>query len=170
MPLIKTLRTRRMPCLRNMVRPASVMLLICVGITEDMFSFEVTPIIEIPDFGNLSAVKVVEELKITSQNDPKLVEAKDKVYTKGFYEGKMIVGEHSGKLVQEAKPLIREQLIKEGKAVIYREPDGEVVSRSGDTCVVALCDQWYLDYGTLIYSTSDTLQERTLGKSKYLSV
>ena len=23
----------------------------------------------------------------------------------------------------------------------------KVVSRSGDECVVALCDQWYLDYG-----------------------
>lgn len=118
-----------------------------VGLTEDMFSFDVVPIIEIPDYGNLSAVKVCEELKIKSQNDPALVEAKDRVYTKGFYEGKMIVGEHAGQLVQAAKPLIREQLIKGGQALVYREPDGEVVSRSGDVCVVALCDQWYLDYG-----------------------
>jgi leucyl-tRNA synthetase len=112
-----------------------------------MFSLDVVPIIEVPDFGSLSAVKVVEDLKIKSQNDPALVEAKDRVYTKGFYEGKMIVGEHAGKLVQVAKPLIKEELIKAGKAIIYREPDGEVVSRSGDPCVVALCDQWYLDYG-----------------------
>ena len=27
------------------------------------------------------------------------------------------------------------------------EPENLVVSRSGDECVVALCDQWYLDYG-----------------------
>ena len=27
------------------------------------------------------------------------------------------------------------------------EPEKKIVSRSGDECVVALCDQWYLKYG-----------------------
>ena len=27
------------------------------------------------------------------------------------------------------------------------EPEKTIISRSGDECVVALCDQWYLDYG-----------------------
>ena len=44
-----------------------------------------TPIIEVPDFGNLSAVTVYEKLKIQSQNDHvKLLEAKEMVYFKGF--------------------------------------------------------------------------------------
>merc|ERR1711892_234546 len=29
----------------------------------------------------------------------------------------------------------------------YKEPEKMVVSRSGEECVVSLCDQWYLDYG-----------------------
>ena len=33
------------------------------------------------------------------------------------------------------------------ESFVYMEPEGEVVSRSGDECVVALCDQWYLNYG-----------------------
>jgi leucyl-tRNA synthetase len=54
----------------------------------------------------------------------------------------MIIGPHSGKKVQEVKKLIQQELIKSGDAVIYLEPEKEVISRSGDECVVALCDQW----------------------------
>ena len=59
------------------------------GVKDDMvLPFEPLPIIEVPDFGNLSAVTVCEQLKIQSQNDTqKLAEAKDKVYLKGFYDG-----------------------------------------------------------------------------------
>ena len=69
------------------------------------------------------------------------------VYLKGFYEGKMIVGEHKGKGVQDAKPLLKDKLVNSGEAVLYMEPEKTIMSRSGDECVVALCDQWYLDYG-----------------------
>jgi len=33
------------------------------------------------------------------------------------------------------------------QAISYYEPEGEVVSRSGDDCVVALKFQWMLEYG-----------------------
>jgi len=49
--------------------------------------------------------------------------------------------------VQEVKKKIQEDMIKANEARIYQEPEKKVVSRSGDECVVALCDQWYLDYG-----------------------
>jgi len=119
------------------------------GITDEMvLPFEPVPIIQIPGFGDQAAVTVVDQLKIQSQNDrEKLAEAKEMVYLKGFYEGVMLVGEHKGKSVQDAKPLIRNQLISEGHAVNYMEPEKMVVSRSGEECVVSLCDQWYLDYG-----------------------
>lgn len=49
--------------------------------------------------------------------------------------------------VSEAKDAIKKELIASGDAVIYSEPEGRVMSRSGDECVVALTDQWYLMYG-----------------------
>ena len=59
----------------------------------------------------------------------------------------MLVGEFKGKTVQDVKPLLKDRLIQANEAVLYMEPEKKIVSRSGDECVVALCDQWYLKYG-----------------------
>ncbi|XP_054824535.1 leucine--tRNA ligase, cytoplasmic isoform X2 [Prosopis cineraria] len=115
---------------------------------EWVLPFEIVPIIEVPQFGNKCAEAVCLQMKIKSQNEKeKLAEAKKQTYLKGFNEGTMIVGEFSGKKVQEAKPLIRTKLLETGQAIIYSEPEKQVISRSGDECVVALTDQWYITYG-----------------------
>lgn len=119
------------------------------GIQDFMvLPFEPVPIIEIPGYGNLSAPMVCDELKIQSQNDrEKLAEAKEKVYLKGFYEGIMLVEGFKGQKVQDVKKPIQKMMVEKGEALIYMEPEKQVLSRSADECVVALCDQWYLDYG-----------------------
>ncbi|VTJ78626.1 Hypothetical predicted protein [Marmota monax] len=119
------------------------------GIRDDMvLPFEPVPVIEIPGFGNLSAATICDELKIQSQNDrEKLAEAKEKLYLKGFYEGVMLVDGFKGQKVQDVKKTIQKKMIDNGDAFIYMEPEKQVMSRSSDECVVALCDQWYLDYG-----------------------
>jgi len=38
-------------------------------------------------------------------------------------------------------------MIENKMAIVYHEPEGEVVSRSGDDCIVALKFQWMLSYG-----------------------
>ncbi|VAH06366.1 unnamed protein product [Triticum turgidum subsp. durum] len=115
---------------------------------EWVLPFDIIPIIDIPGFGDKSAEKVCVDLKITSQYDKeKLAEAKRMTYLKGFTEGVMVVGEYNGRKVEEAKPLIKNKLLEEGLAVLYSEPEKKVMSRSGDECVVALTDQWYITYG-----------------------
>lgn len=202
---------------------------------EWVLPFEVIPIIDVPEYGNMSAVKACEDLKIQSQNDTvKLAEAKSAVYMKvgdcmsmygdddghaphtpagstagvfpplpvltsplgcfrlslssphrgvsdspcphltsqGFNEGTMIVGPHAGSKVSVVKPIIKAQMVAAGQAMIYSEPEKQVsniesmitschvfingsslsptlqvISRSGDDCVVALTDQWYILYG-----------------------
>lgn len=106
------------------------------------------PLISTPTYGDLVAPAIVKSLKIQSQKDTKqLAEAKDIAYKEGFYNGTMLVGEFKGESVQEAKGKVRESMIKEGVAFAYAEPEGLVISRSSDECVVSLMDQWYLDYG-----------------------
>jgi len=119
------------------------------GITPEMVNpFEVVPIINIPGFGDKSAVFMCETLKIKSFNDKaKLAQAKDETYLKGFTTGVMLVGQHKGKKVSDAKPIIKQELIDSGEACIYYEPESKVMSRTGDECVVAATDQWYLSYG-----------------------
>ncbi|KAL1773754.1 leucine-tRNA ligase, cytoplasmic isoform X1 [Sigmodon hispidus] len=119
------------------------------GIRDDMvLPFEPVPVLEIPGIGSLSAVTICDELKIQSQNDrEKLAEAKEKLYLKGFYDGIMLVDGFKGQKIQNVKKTIQKNMIDAGDALIYMEPEKQVVSRSADECVVALCDQWYLDYG-----------------------
>ena len=88
------------------------------------------PIIDIPGIGTLSAPSVCATLKVTSQNDTeKLREAKEMIYLKAFYEGIMVVGPYSGKKVQDIKKDIQRALVDNGEAVIYMEPEKEVISR-----------------------------------------
>ncbi|KAK4909560.1 cytosolic leucyl tRNA synthetase [Elasticomyces elasticus] len=120
---------------------------------------DLLPIIETPSYGNLTAKFLVEKMKISSPKDVKqLAEAKDLAYKEGFYQGKMIYGEFAGKSVEEAKPLVRQQLIDSGEAFAYAEPEGLVVSRSGDECVAGHLDQWYLNYGIPEKSGDDKWQ------------
>jgi len=119
------------------------------GIKDEwVLPFDVIPIIDIPGFGTAAAAKVCQDMKIQSQNDTKkLAEAKQMVYLKGFTDGVMVVGSHAGKKVSDVKAVIREEMIAAGDCIAYSEPERQVMSRSGDECVVALTDQWYLTYG-----------------------
>ena len=116
--------------------------------------FDPVPIIRVPAIGknnepsDQSAVLLCTEMKINGPKQRELLdEAKKEAYVKGFHDGVMIVGKYADTPVSEAKPKVRDDLMEMGYALKYSEPDGTVVSRTGDTCIVALTDQWYIHYG-----------------------
>ncbi|KAK3693994.1 leucyl-tRNA synthetase [Podospora appendiculata] len=118
------------------------------GIQKEWVDKEILPIISTPK-GDLIAKTLYEELGINSPKDAKqLAEAKEIAYKLGFYQGTMIYGPFAGTSVADARDLVGKQLIDEGLAFRYAEPDGLVISRSGDECIVAHLDQWYFNYGT----------------------
>ena len=115
---------------------------------EHVLPFDVVPIIDIPGLGTQAAVDLCIAEKVVSQNDrAKLDLIKDRTYKEGFAKGVMIVGEHKGMKVSDAKPKIKAEMIAAGQALAYSEPESRVMSRSGNECVVAYSDQWYMKYG-----------------------
>lgn len=46
--------------------------------------------------------------------------------------------------MQVAKKNVQQLMVDNEEAVLYQEPERTVISRSGDRCVVALCDQWLI--------------------------
>ena len=134
------------------------------GIKKEWAELEIIPIIETPSYGNLAAPTLVQKLKINSPKDAKqLAEAKELAYKEGFYRGKMIYGDFKGRPVQEAKELVKQSLIEKGDAFDYAEPEGLVLSRSGDECVAAHLDQWYLNYGTTLNGGDGEWCDQVLG-------
>ncbi|ROW04107.1 hypothetical protein VSDG_00917 [Cytospora chrysosperma] len=118
------------------------------GIQKEWAELEIFPIISTPSYGNICAQHLVEKLKIASPKDAKpLAEAKELAYKEGYYQGTLLVGKYKGEKVEIAKAKVRGDLIAAGEAFAYAEPEGVVVSRSGDKCIVALMDQWFIDYG-----------------------
>lgn len=113
--------------------------------------FDVVEIIEInhADYkGTCISGDLCKKAKIKNQHqERKLKEIKDTCYKLGFNFGIMLVGEFKGMPVKDAKVKVKQHMVRDGLAYIYYEPEDKVVSRTGDLCVVALTEQWFLKYG-----------------------
>lgn len=117
-------------------------------IEREWVQTDVIPIIRTEKFGDKCAEFLVNDLKIQSPKDAvQLAKAKELSYKEGFYNGTMLIGKYKGEKVEAAKPKVKADMIAAGEAFVYNEPEGPVMSRSGDECIVSLEDQWYIDYG-----------------------
>jgi leucyl-tRNA synthetase len=102
-------------------------------------------------WGDFPAVEICKKMHIENQYDrEKLEKAKKEIYRSGFYTGKMNknCGKYAGMKVEDAKDLIKQELIKEGKADIMYEPSGHVVCRCLTPSIVKIVkNQWFITYG-----------------------
>ncbi|KAH7882164.1 hypothetical protein F5I97DRAFT_1912888 [Phlebopus sp. FC_14] len=114
--------------------------------------FKPISVLTTAEYGELTAIEICKTLNVQSPKDiNQLAQAKEIAYKAGFYNGIMTKGDFKDQRVEEAKPKVRAQLIEMGLGVPYAEPESLVISRSGDECVVALMDQWYIDYGESVW-------------------
>ncbi len=81
-------------------------------------------------------------------NDSKLKEATQELYKEEFYNGILInSGKYSNLSVQEARELIKNDLLKDNNAMIFYETTRKAITRSGSKVIVAILkDQWFIDY------------------------
>jgi len=120
------------------------------SLVDEIEKIKPIPIIK-TSLGELSAIKVVEENKITSQTDERLEELTNFVYKEGFHSGIMLstCGKYAGMKASEAKEKMKDELLKEGKAIILYETSRKARCRCGGKIIVAkLKGQWFIDYNS----------------------
>eukprot|EP00398_MALV-I-01_sp_L67-1_P000400 gene400-4_t len=124
------------------------------GVKKEWCDFDVVPIIEIdgqPELTNIVAKKLIEDNKVDNHKQTdKLKVIKADIYKTDFYKGKFLSKEEAPFL--NAKALVRKKMLADGDALPYYEPESQVISRSGDECIVAFADQWYLNYSNEAWS------------------
>ncbi|KAH0796705.1 leucine--tRNA ligase, cytoplasmic [Histomonas meleagridis] len=105
-------------------------------------------IIHTEKYGDYAAKTILDQMKsLSASKSEKLDKAKALAYKEGFYHGTMIIGPFKGEKVIVAKEKMKKLMVDENSALTYYEPEKEVISRSGDECVVMFVDQWYIEYG-----------------------
>ena len=99
----------------------------------------------------LSAAEIiVTSYLIKDQNDPKLEDATNKLYSEEFHNGKLLpnIDEIGNLTVIEAREKIKAKIISQGIGTTMYELKNSVKCRCGTPCVVKLLtNQWFINYG-----------------------
>lgn len=103
-----------------------------------------------PSNESSAAESIVNSYSIRDQNDPKLEEATNKLYSDEFHNGKVLpdIDEIGNLSVIEARETIKTKIISQGIGTTMYELKNAVKCRCGTTCVVKLLtNQWFINYG-----------------------
>jgi leucyl-tRNA synthetase len=118
---------------------------------EIMVNLKPISLIDVPGYSEIPAADAVKRMGIREQSDRKLEEATKEVYRVEFHSGKMKsnTGKYAGMPVAEAKDMVKQDLIREGRATtMYELLNRPVFCRCKTECIVKILeDQWFIDYG-----------------------
>ncbi|MDP9210648.1 MAG: leucine--tRNA ligase [Thermoproteota archaeon] len=103
-----------------------------------------------PSNESSAAETIVTSYSIRDQNDPKLEDVTNKLYSDEFHNGKVLpdIDEIGNLSVIEARETIKAKIISQGIGTTMYELKNAVKCRCGTTCVVKLLtNQWFINYG-----------------------
>lgn len=106
-------------------------------------------IIESEGYDDVPALVVINKLKITNQDDPKLEDATSDLYSHEFYKGRMLDNtmQYAGMNVARARDEVKKSMLENKLADTMLELIKPVQCRCGAECVVKLLnDQWFINY------------------------
>jgi leucyl-tRNA synthetase len=118
--------------------------------TVDIVPIKVIHSDTFPSNDTSPAESIVTSYSITDQNDPKLEEATNKLYSEEFHRGILLPNiDIVGNLgVLKARETIREKIINQEIGTTMYELKNAVKCRCGTPCVVKLLtNQWFINYG-----------------------
>ncbi|PIY60386.1 leucine--tRNA ligase [Candidatus Woesearchaeota archaeon CG_4_10_14_0_8_um_filter_47_5] len=118
---------------------------------EEIKKIKPIALITLEGWGEHPAVEICEKWGIKNQQEfEKLEKAKKEIYKAEHYAGvmKKNTGRFAGMKVEEAKELVKKELIEKNQAALTYEPTGKVVCRCLTEAVVKIVsDQWFITYG-----------------------
>ncbi len=139
---------------------------------EDLKEIKLIPIIKSKGYGKFPAEEIVEKLKIKTLDDPKLEEATKEIYKVGHHTG--VMRENCGKFsevkVEEAKEMMKAELLEEGKADLLHDLSEEVLCRCGEKVIIKrIDDQWFIHYADpeLTERSKEQVKEMKIFPSEY---
>ena len=140
---------------------------------DDVKAIKPVAIITLKDYGEHPAIDICKKMGITSQAEgTKLEQAKKIIYKAEFHTGVMNdnCGKYSGKRVEEAKELVKQELIELGKADVFHDLSEEVICRCGEKVVIKrIDDQWFITYsnGALTEKSKQCAQQMYVAPESY---
>ncbi len=109
------------------------------------------PLVTVPNFGTIPAQDIVEKNKIPHQDDPRMDDLTQELYTAEFSKGKLNAncGPHAGKSVRQAREDVTKEFLAERGSILFHDMSQKrVICRCGNRVYVKILDdQWFLNYG-----------------------
>lgn len=134
---------------------------------NEVKSIQLIPIIKSKDLGDFPAKEITEKMNITLLEDPKLEEATKEVYKSGYHTGVMMdsCGKYANLKVEQAKELIKAELLQEKNADLLHDLSEEVICRCGNKVIIKrIDDQWFIRY------SDAELTERSKEQAKEMNI